>query len=178
MRPLLHDFDLRATTLVQGWPESVRAAMLVATFIGEPVFTVGIGIAIAAFGWFRANVGLFTAGVIAIGTVLVGAFIKLIFHRPRPLTEYVAMMRFETFSFPSGHAVGSTVTYGLLAYLLWHFLPAPWNYIVAIGLVGIIVLIGISRIYLGAHFPSDVVAGWLVGGLGLVIIIFIVQPRL
>lgn len=103
---------------------------------------------------------------------------KLLLHRDRPLTEYVAQMHFETFSFPSGHSTGSMVAYGLLAYVAWQIAPSPWNYIaVAIG-VGIILLVGVSRIYLGAHFPSDVVAGWLLGALGLFVIIFVIQPKL
>jgi undecaprenyl-diphosphatase len=82
----------------------------------------------------------------------------------------------NSYSFPSGHTVGSTVIYGLLAYLAWQYLPQPWNVIGAIFCVLLILLISLSRIYLGAHFPSDVVAGWVLGAIGLAVIIFVVKP--
>jgi len=118
------------------------------------------------------------SGVSVVAVFYIGSLMKLVLQRDRPLTEYVAHMRYETYSLPSGHAVGSTVAYGLLAYFAWQLLPQPWNYICASLLVILILLVGISRVYLGAHFPSDVIAGWLLGAVGLVAIIFIVQPKL
>lgn len=178
MRPLLHQFDYRITTLIQLWPEWVRPFMVGATIIGHPIVTVAIGCMVLFWGWYKSNTSLLLSGLVVIATFYLGALMKLLLHRDRPLTEYVAQMHFETFSFPSGHSTGSMVAYGLLAYVAWQIAPSPWNYIaVAIG-VGIILLVGLSRIYLGAHFPSDVVAGWLLGALGLFVIIFVIQPKL
>ena len=178
MRPLLHQFDYRLTAQVQQWPDWVQPIMLFATLIGQPIFTVGIGAAAVGFGWGRSNRGLVYSGLIVMGTFLAGSVLKLLFARDRPITEYVANMRFDTFSMPSGHAVGATVAYGFVAYLLWQMLPQPYSYIAAILLSMVILLIGISRIYLGAHFPSDVFIGWLLGLIGLGIIIFVIQPKL
>jgi undecaprenyl-diphosphatase len=61
--------------------------------------------------------------------------------------------------------------YGLLAYLAFKHLPSPWN-LVAVGAAGILIFaIGISRVYLGAHFPTDVIAGWILAGIALWLII-------
>jgi undecaprenyl-diphosphatase len=118
------------------------------------------------------------AGGAAAATIGINAIIKLLFQRDRPETGYVEEMLIHSYSFPSGHSAGSMVVYGLVAYLALHSLPAPWGMIVAI-LLGILILsIGISRIYLGAHFATDVLGGWLIGAIGLAIIILIIKPTL
>lgn len=178
MPPLLHQFDHQVTTSIQRWPDWMHPVMLWVTFIGQPVFTVGIGIIIIGIAWTRSNVRLALAGGTVLLTIGLGTLLKLLFSRERPITDYVLAMRFETFSLPSGHALGSTVAYGLLAFLVWHLLPAPWSYIVGSLLILLIIAIGLSRIYLGAHYPSDVIAGWLLGAVALAIIIFVIQPRL
>lgn len=85
-------------------------------------------------------------------------------------------MVLETYSFPSGHAASSVVIFGLIALIAWHLLPQPYASIAVGLLVALIVLIGISRVYLGAHYATDVLVGWLVGAVGLAIIIWIVRP--
>jgi undecaprenyl-diphosphatase len=178
MRALLHQFDHRLITNIQHWPDFMRPIMQAVTFIGQPAFTIGIGVIVMLLGLAKTNVRLFISGLSVVAVFGIGSVIKLFFQRERPFTEYVMNMRFDTYSLPSGHAVGSMVAYGLLAYFVWQALPQPWNYIVAGLLAILIILIGISRIYLGAHFPSDVIAGWLLGLAGLAVIIFVVQPKL
>jgi undecaprenyl-diphosphatase len=178
MRVWLHTFDHRLTTLIQRWPHGVRFTMLIATLIGQPIFTVGTGALVAGIGWGAGNNWLFLAGVIAMVTFCVSTLAKLYFRRDRPVTEYVARMRFETYSMPSGHAAGAAVSYGLLALICYQTFLTPWQYVASGFLALFIVLIGISRIYLGAHYPSDVIAGWLLGLVGLVGIVLVGQPHL
>lgn len=152
--------------------------MVVVTFLGQPFFTVGIALAIAAYGFYKTNEKLVLAGSVAAITFGVCSLLKAFLKRDRPETDYVNNMFFDTFSFPSGHAVGAMVTYGLLAYFALLYLPQPWNLIAATALGILIFLIGISRIYLGAHYPSDVIGGWLLGAAGLYVIIHYIKPVL
>ena len=106
--------------------------------------------------------------VTGLGSVVIGPSLKLLVGRLRPVVD-VSLTEFSGNSFPSGHALGATVTYGSL---LLVFLPAVaprWRK-TAIALVALLVAaIGLTRILLGAHFVSDVVAGWLLGVAWLVV---------
>jgi membrane-associated phospholipid phosphatase len=93
--------------------------------------------------------------------------LKQIFHRARPVFSNPFAQAVD-FSFPSGHSMMSLITYGLLAYFLVRLVH---NYrarlLIVFTAALIIVLIGISRIYLGVHYFSDVVAGFAAGGVWL-----------
>lgn len=108
----------------------------------------------ATLAWVAAFVG---------GTVL-QHIIKAAVHRSRP--EYgVAYLSDTSFSFPSGHAMASIVGLGMSLYMLalfWH--PGrTWRLAtIAVG-ISIIILVGVSRIYLGVHYPSDVLGGYAAG---------------
>ncbi len=152
--------------------------MVIATFLGQPFFTVGIALAVAVYGFYKTNEKLILAGSVAAITFGVCSVLKAFLKRDRPETDYVNNMFFDTFSFPSGHAAGAIVSYGLLAYFAFLYLPGPWNIVAVIALGLLIFLIGISRIYLGAHYPTDVVGGWLLGAVGLFVIIHYIKPTL
>lgn len=98
-----------------------------------------------------------------IGGVLLNSLLKLGFGRPRP-DFIVPGVRVFTPSFPSGHAALSAVTYLTLASLLARTTSSRHLRIYVVG-VGILLtlLVGVSRIYLGVHYPTDVFAGWCVG---------------
>lgn len=145
------------------------------TYIGEPIVTIGIGIVVMVYG-LTYRTRLLWAGAMVPLTLFVGSGLKLLFERARPMTDFAASMHIQTFSFPSGHSSGSMIAYGLLAYIAFMKLPQPYNYILAVPLIALPFLIGLSRVYLGAHFPSDVLAGWLLGGLALLIVIFVIRP--
>ena len=176
MRAILHSFDTTITRAIISWPAAVKPLFLVVTALGDPIVTVLIGVGIVVYAYLQSNLRLALAGASIWLTLIVGSGLKLLIGRERPLSEYAANLQIPTFSFPSGHASGSMIAYGLLAYLAWHALPQPWNYIAVVALISLIILIGISRIYLGAHFPSDIVAGWILGLIALCIIIFVVRP--
>lgn len=117
--------------------------------------------------WYSLTI-LFVFG----GGWVLGAFLKLIVRRPRP--DVLRLVEVSGYSFPSGHALLSTVFYGFLAYLLWsYFRQSRFRYVTSFGLAILVALIGISRIYLGAHYPSDVFAGFVVGGCWLAVCILV-----
>ena len=146
------------------------------THLGHPAVTLSAGGFVLLIGGALSNLYIACAGIVVWLTIGTGAVLKFVLHRQRPLTEYVLHRRMTTHSFPSGHTTGGTVVYGLFAWLAMRYLLEPWSSILVIILAILVITIGISRIYLGAHFPSDVVAGWLLGGVGLVLIIFVIQP--
>ena len=98
--------------------------------------------------------------------------IKELVQRPRPPGGQSASA--IGYSFPSGHSLESTVTYGLIALAIWRSRLPTWLRRAAV-VVGIALpfLIGLSRIALGVHFPSDVLAGWL-GGIAVVAVVAVI----
>ncbi|GIF98868.1 phosphatase PAP2 family protein [Catellatospora citrea] len=113
-----------------------------------------------------AILGLATLG----GIQLLVNLIKILAGRPRPDTA-LWLVDATGLSFPSGHAGSSTATFGLLAWLTCtitsdrRIRSAAWA-----GAAVIAVAIGLTRIYLGVHYPSDVLGGWLIGGLWLTVV--------
>lgn len=129
---------------------------------------VSVLVIVVAVGFFgmligrRAGAAWFLLASVAGGQVL-STLLKSSIDRPRPdLVPHVA----ETFtpSFPSGHAMLSAVTYLTLGALLARVLPGRGLKAYAMGVAIVLtLLIGVSRIYLGVHWPSDVLAGWCAG---------------
>ncbi|MEO5950375.1 MAG: phosphatase PAP2 family protein [Candidatus Saccharimonadales bacterium] len=178
MKQLLHQFDHVVSGYIATLPTWLKTPFLLMSFIGQPIVTISIGLIIAAFAIFRFNQRLLIASIVALSTMGINTIIKYTFERDRPATEYVSHMVIKSYSFPSGHTAGSTVIFGLLAYLAFQLLPQPLNVIVSALLALLIIGIGVSRVYLGAHFPSDVIFGWILGLVGLSIIIYIVAPTI
>lgn len=86
--------------------------------------------------------------------------LKMVFNRPRPVEN--RLIEASGYSFPSGHSMISMAFYGLLIYLAYKNIKnKELKYAICIGLTLLIVLIGISRIYLGVHYASDVAGGFL-----------------
>jgi undecaprenyl-diphosphatase len=125
---------------------------------GRPLWIVGalaVLLLLVSRQWFRALVWL--TGLLASEPVT--AFLKAQFGRPRPPFATI-----DGFSFPSGHAFGSSVTYGMLALtILFVFREHRWRWLLAGALWLWMGLVALSRPILGVHYPSDVLAGMSLG---------------
>ncbi|MBS7455635.1 phosphatase PAP2 family protein [Coralloluteibacterium stylophorae] len=155
------DFDDPLLLWAQGLqtPGLDRFFVLVSLFgyaWGVVPLDVAIPLVQLALRRIRAFV-FFTVSVL--GSALLNMGAKAFYGRTRPsLWESIAPE--TTFSFPSGHAMGSMTLAAALVLLAW---PTRWRWIaLALGVVAV-ALVGFSRVYLGVHYPSDVVAGWAAG---------------
>lgn len=138
-----------------------------------PVVLVVMLLAVQAFAPGRRP-GLFAA-LNLVGVVLVNQVFKFIVQRPRP--EGFRLIAESGYSFPSGHSMVAMGFYGLLAWMAWHYeRDAHVRRVSVAGFGLVIVLIGISRIYLGVHYASDVIAGFCLSAAWLMLYTTIVAP--
>jgi membrane-associated phospholipid phosphatase len=150
----------------QGANPVLDSLMLIITRLGNPETVVGIVAGSMAWLWSKRRYAEMKSFAIAcIGTLILNQGMKLFFAKPRP-ELWTRLIAEHSFSFPSGHALGSFVLYGFLAYLLATQFPGFARIIYGIA-VGVIGGIGFSRLYLGVHWPTDVLAGYGVGFLWL-----------
>lgn len=153
-------FDESLAAAVRALPIPV-AFWEACTFLGGDVLIpVGTVLVLATLASRRYRLAVILA-VALIGASLLTETVKVIVARPRPPDPLVVA---DGYSFPSGHTLDSTVTYGLLALAAWRagLGRSIRRLAVAAGLA-IPFLVGLSRIALGVHWPSDVLAGWLAG---------------
>lgn len=93
------------------------------------------------------------------GAYAMSTLVKLLVHRPRPHLWKVLTPETD-FSYPSGHALISLTVVTTAIWLAW---PTRWRRAVLVAGVCFLVLVGFSRLYLGVHYPSDIIGGWLMG---------------
>ena len=111
--------------------------------------------------------------ILSFSDEVIGTIVKAIVQRPRPTVDVGdGWLVPATSSFPSGHAVHFTVFFGLLMFLTHTVIERGWLRVaIYITATSLIILVGFSRIYLEAHWPSDVLGGYLIGSLWLLILI-------
>ncbi|GAB3463585.1 phosphatase PAP2 family protein [Actinophytocola sediminis] len=111
-------------------------------------------------------------GGTTLGVLLLGPLLKVVIERPRPAQGHLVAV--HSWSYPSGHSLVSMAVLGALIVLATRHLPTPPARAVAV-VAGVLLIgaVGLSRVYLGVHWPTDVLAGWLLGAtwLGLVLVL-------
>ena len=146
------------------------------TRLGDPVVATALvaGTALALMVWRRwadAAVLAFT-----LAPVLLNYLLKELVARPRPVHIW-ADLEVATFSFPSGHAVLAIYYFGFLIYLSGELAQHPAvRRSVRFALALLVLGVGVSRVYLGVHWPSDVIGGYLLGGLALLGAVLVRRP--
>jgi len=162
--PALHLFDHAVLNGVRGWhADWLTAVMKFFTFVGST--EAAAVIVLLAMYWIRRRLKnrrealLFMTAVAGAG--LFNLLLKYWFQRPRP---ELGLVEAGGFSFPSGHSMGAIALYGLLAYLLRRqFADGVERSLWLLVSAAMILCIGFSRIYLGVHYPSDVIGGFFAG---------------
>jgi membrane-associated phospholipid phosphatase len=145
-------------------------AMVTITQLGNP--SVVIPVAIITLGVLvgsRQRSAALLFAIACLGSAILNTGLKLVFIKPRPELWHRLIVE-TSYSYPSGHALGSMVLYGMIAYLLSQRYPKFSNmiYVAAAGLISTICF---SRLYLGVHWLTDIIAGLGIGFLWLVICI-------
>jgi len=165
-----NDALVRWDMTASGWVHSTTTPAGIRVFefftnIGSPVAMAIIAVIGVVVTFVRKHRRLALAWVAAVGGgAIVDGVLKAMIHRTRP--QYAAAFLHGTsYSFPSGHAMGSMIGYGFVAYAIvltgeW----AGWHRQAVFSAAGLMtLLVGVSRVYIGVHYPSDVVGGWAAG---------------
>ncbi len=162
-----HRYDYFAGDLsISQWLQDFDAAWFKPMMQYAP-YIVGLGVLIGLKLWLRPRWRAFIFTASLAGAGLIAWLIKLAVNRPRPPAELVQIMvGTQATSFPSGHMAMATAIGGFIFYLAprWVKTPLAAGLLQAL-LIVIIAAIGVSRLYLGAHWLSDVVGGLFLGGL-------------
>lgn len=170
-------FDQHAFNFLAKYVSDINTdVMQVFTFLGTHTFLIPANLILVAYflfikkhRWYSINVP-----VVALSSLLLMFLLKLIFHRGRPLTPLLQAA--QGYSFPSGHALMSITFYGLLIFLVWQNEKQLWvKWTLTILLVLLINFIGVSRVYLRVHYASDVLAGFCVGLMWLLLSLWLLR---
>lgn len=171
--PAVAALDARVSVAVQAWRSpSMTLLFHSATTLGNVAVMSAITAVTVLLLWWRGRSaeGLLLGIVVGAGAAI-STFVKHAAERPRPDAANAIIELPASYSFPSGHTMASMLYFGVLAYVAvrrttWQ----PWvKALSVLGCVLAAVTIGVSRVYLGVHWPSDVLASWLLGGAWLAV---------
>jgi membrane-associated phospholipid phosphatase len=168
--------DLWLTRFIQqinlpGW----RALLIAVSWPGYGYYGLAVTLGAAALLFRRQRIEAICLVASAAGGWIINNALKIVVDRPRPIAELVAIyLEHQTRSFPSGHVLSYVALYGFIFYLVYVRAPRTLWRRVLLALCGVLVgLVGLSRVYLGAHWASDVLGGYLFGAVWLALIIHV-----
>lgn len=159
----LDGFDATAAEVVQGWRGSMDGLMLAFTQLGggKGMAVVSVAALAALLIMRRWRTASFMA-IAALGTLALSTGLKLLFHRTRPADIVYLIQSPSSFSFPSGHAMGSMGVLASVVVVLYAVGAPQLLRRLATLVIGLFVFgVALSRVYFGVHYPSDVIGGQL-----------------
>jgi len=167
-----HVFDFFASHTSPGLTSFMRRV----TILGGHKFLVPANLSIIAYSYFIRRKKWFAIKTFAVAfsSLLLMFGLKALFNRSRPITPLLGEV--AGLSFPSGHAFMSFTFFGLLIYVIYQRIQsklAKWALIVF--LLTVTFVVGISRIYLRVHYPSDVLAGFAIGAMWLILSLWVMH---
>lgn len=170
-------FDDAIISYVQSFESpAVTAIMKCFTFIGSApaVGVLSVGVLFLLYKVFKHRSELVLFLAVVGGEALLNLVLKQLFHRARPTLH--RLIEETGYSFPSGHSMTAFAFYGVVAFLLWRHIDSRMGrgLLIVFSLV-MTLLIGISRIYLGVHYPSDVLGGYLASAFWLAAAVWFYQ---
>lgn len=155
--------DLVTLRMLQGWHNPVLDRLMVTiTHLGDPIWLFCLVLSIAGILiWRHEKLIVFILFILGTGGVVLNFLLKTLFSRDRPILDQY-LIKAEYYSFPSGHAMGALICYGFLCYLSIVYYRR-WRTLIVSTTAFLILAIGFSRIYLGVHWLTDVLAGYAAG---------------
>ena len=170
-------FDGYIISFIQGTETAwLTTVMKFFTYIGTIRFIAVLSIFVLFFLLkvllYRLEILIYLAVVFC--TPILNRLLKLYFERARP--DLHRLIEIGGYSFPSGHAMNAFSFYSILTFLLWRHVPTKSGRVAVILISSFMIAgIGTSRIYLGVHYPSDVIAGYLASSLWVSTVIWVFQ---
>lgn len=153
---------------VSTWPWVVSVLQLVTDLGGSEAAWLLLPVAVVWLLVRRAPRLAVYVAVTGLGSAVLNTGVKALVNRARPLVDLPVLVA-PGASFPSGHALGSTITYGVLLLVFVPVLPYRFHRPTIVAAVTLVAAIGLTRVALGVHYPSDVLGGWLLGVLWLAV---------
>lgn len=171
------DFDFMVFGMLEPYVTDANTRIVsVLTYLGNHQFLIPANLLLVFYylfikkhRWYSIKIP-----VVALGSLFLMLGLKQFFNRPRP--DIPVLREVSGLSFPSGHSMMSFTFYGLLIYIVWHEVQNKTLKWILISLLSLTILtIGATRIYLRVHYASDVLAGFSLGLIWLVISLFVIR---
>jgi undecaprenyl-diphosphatase len=139
----------------------LTATMRTITWAGDGWVLVGVTVVLTSLLWKRFRLQTAYLVLVGAGVALMSPTLKWLFHRPRP-DPALRLVEVGNYSFPSGHSLGSAGVYVAIAVIVAVVVPR-YRVVSAAACLVLVGAVGLSRVYLRVHYPSDVIGGWALG---------------
>jgi undecaprenyl-diphosphatase len=164
--PLIHGVASPTLDFVMNFATTLGSNLVI-----PPLFVAEIAILL----WIRRPGAALFQAVVSGGALLLNGLMKVFFHRPRPILPWAQAL--PDFSFPSGHTMNAFACYVGLAIVIWSIAGRRWGLAALTSAFVIVGFVGLSRIYLGVHYPTDVLGAVLAGTIWVLVVLAAFRSR-